>query len=50
MPNKNGLQVVQEVREYIKIRQQEFTNFVIEEPKFVFLTAYKTTGFMNHLK
>lgn len=49
MPNKNGIQVVQEVRQYIELRQKEFSELEIVEPTFVFLTAYKTSGFHHHL-
>jgi CheY-like chemotaxis protein len=48
MPNKNGIQVVTEVREYFKLRVGE--GFKLEEPEFVFLTAFKNLGLQNHLK
>lgn len=50
MPRKNGIQVVQEVRAYIAARQKDLGDaLVIQEPEFVFLTAFKTPTFSNHL-
>ncbi len=50
MPLKNGIQVVQEIRKYYSQKQIETPNFSLESPVFVFLTAFKTQGFTNHLQ
>jgi len=50
MPVKNGIEVVQAVRQYIKTKGEEYTFLEIEEPTFVFLTAYKTQVFASYLK
>ena len=49
MPRKNGLQVVQEVQEYIK-KVREVEDRDIEPPRFVFLTAFSTRQFKNLTK
>lgn len=49
MPRKNGIQVVQQLRNYIKNLNQ--TSIVkVNEPNFVFLTAYLTIGFKKQLE
>ena len=46
MPRKNGIQVVNEVRDlYKKLSEVQ----PVEEPYFVFLTAYFTLKFKEHL-
>ena len=49
MPQKNGLQVVNEVRTFVK-RVSDKTGRQIEPPKFVFLTAYVSQGLISHAK
>ncbi len=48
MPNKNGIQVFEDVKNYIIEMNQK--GFKILEPKYVFLTAFMTIGFRQHLK
>lgn len=49
MPRKNGIQVIEAVRKYIKNANQ--THLVqVNEPIFVFLTAYSTQTFQRHIK
>jgi CheY-like chemotaxis protein len=50
MPIKNGIQVVKEVKAHIKSKNNQFPHVNIEEPIFVFLTAFMTSTFNNHLK
>ena len=49
MPRKNGLQVVQEIQEYIK-KVREVEERDIDPPRFVFLTAFSTRQFKIHTK
>ena len=49
MPKKNGIQVVQEVREFYTTQSQLHPNLKFEEPVYVFLTAYSTLMFRKHL-
>ena len=51
MPKKDGMQVVQEIRDYIARKQTEyFEQTQIQEPEFVFLTAYKSRHFAGFLR
>ena len=45
MPNKNGIEVVKEIRELIKHRNRKSKGVKILEPEFTFITAYATTKF-----
>ena len=50
MPRKNGLQVVNEMRDFYAQKQRELTGKVkLLEPTTVFLTAFATTAFRNHV-
>lgn len=50
MPRKNGLQVVKEIKEYYELKQHELAQDVkLIEPTIVFLTAFATTAFRNHV-
>ena len=49
MPQKNGLQVVSEIRQIV-FRAKERKGRQIEPPKFVFLTAYVTQTLIKHAK
>lgn len=42
MPNKNGLEVVQEVKQFYLEKASDLGDILIEVPKFAILTAYKT--------
>ena len=42
MPLKNGLQVVGEIKKFYEGQKNVIFDFEIEEPKYVFLTAYVT--------
>lgn len=49
MPIKNGIQVIQEVKQFyadVSIRLPQVT---LKEPLYVFLTAFSTLGFKNHV-
>ena len=48
MPMKNGIQVVKEVKEFLRTQAESGLDLVIEEPTYVFLTAFATTKFVNH--
>lgn len=51
MPRLNGLQVVEGVRTFIRKtneREKDF-NLQVQEPRFVFLTAFLTTAFRQHI-
>jgi len=50
MPNKNGIQVVKEVKDFLYEQAQLVVDLVIEEPTYVFLTAFATTKFVNHAR
>ena len=56
MPKKNGLQVIDGYRNYLKQRLTEIINLSVVEPHYVFLTAFasrnlktllESKGFMN---
>jgi CheY-like chemotaxis protein len=53
MPRKNGIQVTHEVKEYYALKQAELdrspARVQLKEPKIVFLTAFATTIFRNHV-
>ena len=53
MPRKNGIQVIHEIKEYYALKQAELDRLPgkiqIKEPKIVFLTAFATTVFRNHV-
>jgi CheY-like chemotaxis protein len=49
MPRLNGIQTVEKIREFIKERNVIQVDKIIE-PKFVFLTAHKTSAFDRHLR
>lgn len=49
MPRLNGIQAIQKIQTFIQTMNS--TSAVkIEEPKVVFLTAYKTSAFDMHIK
>ena len=48
MPKKTGIQVVTEAREYFKKTAQIFDK--LEEPVYVFLTAFATPSFKKHIE
>ena len=49
MPRLNGIQAIQKIKTFIQ--NQNFTREVkIREPKYVFLTAYKTSAFDKHIQ
>lgn len=50
MPKKNGLEVVQELKNYFKETKKQNTGLEIIEPEYVFLTAFSTNSFRNYLK
>ena len=54
MPFKNGIQVVQELREFYKntIDEIELTipGIILLQPEFVFLTGHASPLFKSHLK
>ena len=51
MPRKNGIEVVEAIRKFIKSLNEKHTTFVtIVEPSFVFLTAYASKAFKQHLQ
>jgi len=43
MPNKDGLQVIRELKEFYKVQAAELSEIRVEEPRYVLLTAFKTT-------
>ena len=49
MPQKNGIQVLTEVRELYSEKRKTYGLTQLIEPEFIFLTAYMTNGFKNHL-
>ena len=49
MPKKNGIQVVQEVRDIYKNKAQLYPAIKLELPVFVFLTAFSTVHFKKHM-
>jgi CheY-like chemotaxis protein len=51
MPRLNGLQVVEGVRTLIRLtnEKEKVSNLRVEEPRFVFLTAFLTTAFRQHI-
>lgn len=49
MPIKNGIQVVNEVREIYKNLRIRNKNLIIVEPHFVFLTAFASHALRKHL-
>jgi CheY-like chemotaxis protein len=50
MPRKNGFQVLKEVKDYYALKQSECKErCLILEPVFVFLTAFATTSFRQHV-
>jgi len=49
MPKKNGIQVVQEVREIYKNMAHSYPLTKLELPVFVFLTAFSTVHFKKHM-
>jgi CheY-like chemotaxis protein len=49
MPQKNGVQVLKEIRAYFSYLKDNSNEVKIEEPVFVFLTAYMTPAFKKHL-
>lgn len=50
MPRMNGIQVVEHVRKYISDRNTGLEHAWVCEPRFVFLTAFKTKQFKQHVK
>jgi CheY-like chemotaxis protein len=49
MPKKNGIQVLQEVRDFYASQSQINPKLKLEEPVYVFLTAFSTVHFRKHL-
>ena len=49
MPRKNGLDVIQGLRRFIKVQNTK-SSVQILEPRFVFLTAYSTRTFRQHAR
>ena len=49
MPRKNGIQVIQSVKTLIKRLNHE-REVKIMEPRFVFLTAFSSKGFLEFVK
>lgn len=49
MPQKNGIQVLKEVRSFYKEQQSMNSQVILEEPVYVFLTAFMTQTFKTHL-
>jgi hypothetical protein len=50
MPRKNGLQVIESTRKFIKDYNDNAEHIVqVKEPIFVFLTAFKTKAFLNYV-
>ena len=49
MPNKNGIQVIEEIRGYYNSRKKLNTEIKIIEPTYVFLTAFMTPSFIKHV-
>ena len=45
MPDKNGIEVVKEIREFIKHRNRKGKGIKIIEPEYTFITAYATSKF-----
>ena len=50
MPNKNGFQVVQEVKQFLKSQAEINIDLLIEEPTYVYLTAFATTKFVSRAR
>jgi len=50
MPVKTGLDVIKEVRRFIKIKNDKLDELKIYEPQFIILSSYNTAGFKNHLR
>jgi hypothetical protein len=49
MPQKNGVQVLKEIRAFCGYLQENENEVKIEQPVFVFLTAFVTPAFKKHL-
>ena len=49
MPRLNGIQAVSKIKAFIQSRNS-LTEKKMAEPKFVFLTAYKTSSFDSHAR
>lgn len=50
MPKKNGLQVLNEVRQLYAAYNKSCPAQPLLEPEFIFLTAYSSKGFQDYLK
>ena len=50
MPLKNGIEVVQEIRVIYNRARNENPGLDLQDPRFVFLTAFKTKQFVAYLK
>ncbi len=50
MPIKTGIDVVREIRQFLKIKNGNLDSLTIQEPEFIILSSYNTAGFKNHLK
>ena len=48
MPRLNGIQAVEKIKYFIQNLRNN--GKIVEEPQFVFLTAYKTSTFEQHCK
>lgn len=46
----NGIEVLEHVRSYIEQRNSQLDNLWVNEPRIVFLTAFKTKQFTKHMK
>lgn len=50
MPRVNGVQVVERLRFFIRGLEQKHEGLRIREPKFVFMSAFRSISLTNHLK
>ena len=50
MPKKNGIQVLMEVRELFVTKNKVNPQIKLEEPVYVFLTAFSTVHFRKHVE
>ena len=49
MPRKTGVEVIELVRKFLQNANQTLV-VTVKEPMFVFLTAYSTQSFKQHIK
>ena len=50
MPHKNGLQALEEIRDFYRHLRCQNLPFEVIEPEYIFLTAFRTIAFKNHLQ